>query len=28
VLTDIQDIREAVEAYLAGDLIQNPSLVF
>ena len=28
VLTDIQDIHEAVEAYLAGDLIENSSLVY
>ena len=27
VLTDIQDIQEAVEAYLAGKLIENPSRV-
>lgn len=28
VLTDIQDIREAVESYLAGDLVENSSLVY
>ncbi|MGD8402256.1 MAG: NifB/NifX family molybdenum-iron cluster-binding protein [Anaerolineales bacterium] len=27
VLTDIQDIREAVNAYLAGTLVENMSLV-
>ena len=27
VLTDIQDIREAVDAYLAGKLVENPSRV-
>ena len=27
VLTDIQDIQEAVDAYLAGELIENPSRV-
>jgi len=27
VLTDIQDIREAVDAYLAGTLVENPSRV-
>jgi predicted Fe-Mo cluster-binding NifX family protein len=28
VLTDIQDVREAVELYLAGDLIENSNLIF
>jgi predicted Fe-Mo cluster-binding NifX family protein len=28
VLTDVQGIREAVEAYLSGDLIEKSSLVF
>jgi predicted Fe-Mo cluster-binding NifX family protein len=28
VLTDIQDIREAVASYLAGDLVENSSLVY
>jgi predicted Fe-Mo cluster-binding NifX family protein len=28
VLTDIQDIREAVDAYLAGDLVEKPGLVY
>jgi predicted Fe-Mo cluster-binding NifX family protein len=28
VLTDIQDIEEAVEAYLAGKLLENSSLVY
>jgi predicted Fe-Mo cluster-binding NifX family protein len=27
VMTDIQDIQEAVEAYLSGKLIENPSRV-